>query len=257
MPGILADSGGFISFLIYFVIAVFWVIGKVMQQRNARQRIQDLKRRREEREREEQRTGNYNRPPERRPESPPTRPPPAPAPAHKSLEDELQEFLGRLAGIEPEPPKPEPKPKPLITFDSAPPPRVVHQEAPPPPRPPPRTAYTKPPAKRGDEDFDAMAAYAKINDIEDIKELELDPDKASFGGPDVLLNVRAMLIDLSSISVRIPTIHIPTLRTAHSKTTPPDVGSLDALKQAILSGILLGPPKALQADPFQNEPGQL
>lgn len=107
-------------------------------------------------------------------------------------------------------------------------------------------------------DLDAMADYAKIQDIEDIQELELDPDKVStLGGTSEMLNLRSMMIDMSRTSIRVPTIRIPTMRTTHSKTAPPDVGSREALKQAVLSGVLLNPPKALQPDPFHNEPGQL
>ncbi len=241
-------SDGFLSFLLYLVIAVIWVAGKFMQQRDARRKVEDLKRRREEREREAQRTG---RPSDRA--SPPPPPSSRPETKPRSIEDDLQDFLGRLAGLpkDPEPPPAPtvPKRQPVLQFDQAPPP---------PPVPSRRTqAYKKPPANRGKPDFDEMESYAKIHDIEDIAELELDPDKASFAGPDLLLNVRAMMIDMSRANVRIPTVRIPTMRTVHTKTAKPDLNNSEALKHAIVSGILLNPPKALTPDPFHQDPGQL
>jgi hypothetical protein len=243
-------SDGFLSFLLYLVIAVIWVAGKFMQQREARRKVEDLKRRREEREREAQQTG---RPPARE-ASPTVMPPPPPNP--RSLEDDLQDFLGRMTGLTkedepppPPPPPPPPKMRPVLQFDQAPPPPPVPSKRP--------QAYGKPAAKRVDADVDAMESYAKIEDIEDIAELELDPDKASFGGPDLLMNVRAMMIDMSRASVRIPTVRIPTMRMVHTKTAKPDLGDTDTLKHAIVSGILLNPPKALNPDPFHQDPGQL
>lgn len=102
-----------------------------------------------------------------------------------------------------------------------------------------------------------MAEYAKIQDIEDIAELELDPDKANSGGPDLLLNVRSMMIDMSRSNLRIPTVRIPTMRTVHSKTAKPALENPHTLKHAVVSGILLNPPKALTPDPFHQDPGQL
>jgi len=244
-------SDGFLSFLLYLVIAVIWVVGKFMQQREARRKVEDLKRRREEREREAQRTG---RPPVRE-ASPAVTPPPPPKP--RSLEDDLQDFLGRMAGLtkedEPPPPPPPPLPpkmRPVLQFDQAPPP--------PPPVVSKRTQANKRVVSIQESgDIEAMESYAKIKDIEDIAELELDPDKASFGGPDLLMNVRAMMIDMSRASVRIPTVRIPTMRTVHTKTAKPDLGDTDTLKHAIVSGILLNPPKALTPDPFHQDPGQL
>ncbi|MCC5843879.1 MAG: hypothetical protein JJU05_06470 [Verrucomicrobia bacterium] len=242
-------SDGFLSFLLYLVIAVIWVAGKFMQQREARRKVEDLKRRREEREREAQRTG---RPPARE-ASPTVTPPPPPKP--RSLEDDLQDFLGRMAGLTkeeappPPPPPPPPKKRPVLQFDQAPLP---------PPVPSKQTLANKRAASIQDSaDIEAMESYAKIQDIEDIAELELDPDKASFGGPDLLMNVRAMMIDMSRASVRIPTVRIPTMRTVHTKTAKPDLGDTDDLKHAIVSGILLNPPKALTPDPFHQDPGQL
>lgn len=240
MPEFLAQQGdGFISFLLYLVIAVIWVVGKMMQQRQARQKVDDLKRRREEREREAQRTGR-----------PAAQPEPASAPKKRTLEDDLQDFLGRMAGMSPEPepppPPPVPKQKPALQFDAPPPPPVRKTGA-----------HAKRSAHEVAADLDEMESYAKIQDIEDIAELELDPDKASFAGPDLLMNVRAMMIDMSRASVRIPTVRIPTMRTVHTKTTKPDLDNTESLKHAIVSGILLNPPKALTPDPFHQDPGQL
>lgn len=247
MGEILAQqSDGLISFILYLVIGVIWVVGKFMQQKEARRKVEELKRRREEREWEVQRTG---RPMAADPESMP------PAPKKRTLEDDLQDFLGRMAGLAPEPepvppppPPPVPKHKPMLQFDQAPPP---------PPPVPSRGAYGTSGKHRVAADVDEMESYAKIQDIEDIAELELDPDKASFGGPDLLMNVRAMMIDMSRASVRIPTVRIPTMRTVHTKTTKPDLNNTESLKHAIVSGILLNPPKALSPDPFHQDPGQL
>lgn len=247
MPDFLAQQNdGFLSFLLYLVIAVIWVVGKLMQQRNTRQKVADLKRRREERER----TG----PPmttERRPDT--SSPPPKP----RTLEDDLQDFLGRMTGMAPEPQPAPPPPPPLPPTIPKKKPVLQFDQAPPPPPPIKSSTYQKPVVDRGAADFDAMESYAKIHDIEDIAELELDPDKSNFGGPDLLMNVRAMMIDMSRANVRIPTVRIPTMRTVHTKTAKPDLNQKDVLKHAIVSGILLNPPKALTPDPFHQDPGQL
>lgn len=241
-------SDGFLSFLLYLIIAVIWVVGKLMQQRDARRKVEDLKRRREERERESRRTG---RPAEPEPVPSPSRPMPAPS---RSLEDELQEFLGRMAGLpkEPEPlppPPPPPQKRPVHPGSSKPAADSRGRR--------PSAGINPPAALRSGAETDGIESYAKIQDIEDIAELELDPDKASFAGPDLLLNVRSMMIDLSRSSVRIPTVRIPTMRTVHTRTAKPDLEDSKALKHAIVSGILLNPPKALTPDPFHQDPGQL
>ena len=77
-----------LSFLVYLLIGIGWLVMNLLQQREAKRKAEELRRRREERLAEEKRTGKKI--PER--EKP-----------DRGLEDQLETFLGRLAGEEPSP----------------------------------------------------------------------------------------------------------------------------------------------------------
>lgn len=244
MPPLLADGAGFLSFLIYLVIAVIWIFGRISQQKQARRKVEELKRRREEREREQQRTGRPA------PEKTYTPTPPPPPSRARTMEDELQDFLGRLAGLEPEQVKPAPAPKP-----AAPTPPPLPKKAAPPPPPAPTPAVAAAPALRDIPELNTESVYARIKDIEDIADIAEISDVMQQASS--LTNVRTLMVDMSNTNLRVPTIHIPSMREVSTKTSKPNLRRPGAIRQALVSGILLSPPKSLQADPFHSDPGQL
>ena len=247
MPGILAE--GTLTFLIYLFIAIIWVVGKILQQKEAQKKVEELKRRREEREREAQRTGQPVSPePEQRPK-----------PKRNTLEEELQEFLGKMAGLPPEPepespppPPPKPRVRETVQFDGPPPP---------PPRPKPQTrqnlanAIEKAELPKGGKSVEDV--YAKIADIKEIEELELAIEDGKIVDQSSLLNVRTLMVDMSKSNVQMQRIKIQNIRPVRTKTSKPNMGNRANIKQAIVGGILLSQPKALREDPFHSNPGEL
>ncbi|MEX2606289.1 MAG: hypothetical protein WD708_03005 [Kiritimatiellia bacterium] len=240
---LIAQSG--LTYLIYLIVGIFWVVGNLMQQKEAKRKAAELRKRREEREEEERRTGKKSTPKERDP-----------------LERQLETFLGRLAGepvkkSEPEPPplprKPQPEP---IRFDSQPPP---------PPRPQPRkTKAATPPAP---------SAYSKVKELSEIQELkykdsykeigemkeaaELDPARLSGAIQSEvqdLNNVKAMMIDLSSTTFSMPILRIASMRTVRTQTSRPDLRKNKNFKRAVAAAVILEPPKALRENPFKETP---
>lgn len=238
---ILASS--FISFLVYLVIIVIWVIGQVVQQREAKRKAEEMKRKREERERNGEPVD----------------------PRRKTVEDELQEFLGKLTGTPPAAPAPvpreAPKPKPAgpIQFDK---PYVP----PTPPTPPPAKTRSAPAVasaalrkEAAIRDIDDSDVYNTVQDIKDVVDLEFDNLQSGESGLEVeaLMNVRTLMVDLSNVNLPIMRVPIPNSRPVRTKTSKPRLHKRKALKQAVVGGILLGPPKALTPDPFGSEVGEL
>ena len=286
IPGMLAN--GNITFFIYLFIGLVWIVGKFMQQKEAQRKVEELKRRREERERQQ---GGRSQA-EMRPETQPamrydakseTRPEmrydaqsesqpemryaaqPRPQAEHqaenqsepktqkKTIEDQLEEFLGRMAGFSPEPepapppPPPPPKPKKVIQFDGP---------KPKPPAPIPQKVPAPTPAVPAGT-YAMREGFQEIQDIEDIKEMANALEEGAPMDDSALASVRTMMVDMSRSNMRMQRIKIKTIRPVITRTSKPNLKSNTAIKQAIVSGILLSKPKALQEDPFRSEPGAL
>jgi hypothetical protein len=231
MPLLLAD--GFISFLVYLAIAVVWGIGQFVQQKEAKRKAEEFKRKREEQART----------------SPP--PPPRAAPSPKTLEAELQEFLGRIAG-ESTPVAPPPPPKPVIVFD------------PPKPAPPPLPKAVLPPAaipshmqRQADQisDLNTEDVYKTVDELRDIEEMDMDLSAVGSISNTALATVRTLMVDMSLTNVPMPRLPMRNNRAVLTKTTKPKLSDRHVLKRTLVGNLLLGSPKALQKDPFQAEQG--
>ncbi len=210
-------AGGF-TVLIYFVIAVLWILGKVAEQKKAQERMEEMRRRREERERDAARRGGE--PPARAP-----RPPVLPEP---SLEQQIEAFLGRISGEVSEDPAPKrtpPAPREAIVFDRPP-------SAPPPPPPPT-------PALLSEEE----RAFRQVEDIRDIADVMDQAGETEIGS---LLNVRTLMVDMSRASPRIPTVPTPRLSNHGGKADKPNLRRRATLQRAIIGSLLLDKPRGLQ-----------
>ncbi len=222
----LAETSG-LSFLVYLIVGVFWLVGNLIQQKQAKQKALEMKKKREEREAEEKRTGKKVQP------------------AKPKIESELEAFLGRLSGEGANPPKPAPpiqRRKPIvddIQFDTTPPP------------PPPIPAKPLKTSNLGDLDMEAT--FKQISDIKEAVELVnggIDQKLQQ----DALKNVRSMMIDLSSSSISVPRVPLQNIRAIRTKTPQPNLKTRAAFKQALVASVILQPPKALQANPFEETP---
>jgi len=231
----LAQSG--LSFLIYLIIGVFWLIGQVAQQKKAKQRAEEMKKRRLEREERERRTGKKE-----------------PATKQTTIEAQLEDFLGRLAG-EPAPPPPPPPPPPPQQK------RIVRKNAAPPKPPPIQFDQAPPPAL--DETPDPpkeMVSRSRIKELDSIKDIadlkEAEEIIGDLMSQDVkheaLRNVASMMIDLSDITMPMPTIRMQNIRPVPTRTSHPDLKNRDQFRKALVSSFLLEPPKALQPKPFEG-----
>lgn len=250
---------GELSFLVYLVIGFLWLVGNLVEQKKAKRKVREMREKREAREREEARRGGS-----------PSSPPPRQAPAQKKspdpdLEKQLEDFLGRLAG---ETPQKENKTAPASPA-SAPAQRSPQQRAPirrnnqpsrpkakiqfdgkPPAAPPPPPLPQKPQA----EELSYEQAYGKIENIEEIEEIDAQLD-GELGDVNLLRGVQPMRIDLSDSTVTMPTIPTPSMNPIVTQTHKQHLTDKRGLKKALVSSILLGPCKALQPNPFEGQDG--
>lgn len=250
MP-ILAQSG--LTYLIYLIVGIFWVVGNLLQQKEAKRKAAELRKHREEREAEELRTGK---------KAPKNEPDP--------LERPLEAFLGRLAGeptkdsqstppplpqkpAQPPPPKPAREP---IRFDSKPTPSSTTKR----PNPVPVTAAPPSPYKKvkrlaAIEEVKYKDSYKEIGEMKEAA--ELDPARltgAIQSEAQALNNVRSMMVDLSPTTLSVPTLRIESMRTVRTKTSRPNFKKATNFKRALAASVILEPPKALQANPFKETP---
>jgi hypothetical protein len=229
MQPLVANSGG-LSFLIYLVIGIFWVFAKMAEQKKAKAKVEEMKRRRAEREAEERRTGKT-----------PSAPPPPPIPsAPRTLDRELEDFLGRLAG---EPPRPSPVSspplRPVIVFDKAP-------AAAPPPRPKAAAPAPKPPPPLPVVSSVMLSEEAiAFKPMDDIRDAEEVMHKGGLSEQTSLLSVRTLMVDMSRTSPRIPTIGTASMRSISTRSSKPNLRKPATLRKAIIANLLLEPPKAL------------
>lgn len=246
MP-ILAQSG--LSFLIYLIVGIFWLVGNLMQQKEAKRKAAELRKRREEREAEERRTGKKSTPVEPDP-----------------LERQLETFLGRLAGepVKDSPSTPPPLPRKVdqktarepIRFDPQPPVSTT-----------PRPRKTEPPKQTTSSPYKQVKRLAAIGELKyqdsykeigEMKEAaELDPSRLTGSiqsEAQALNNVHSMMIDLSSTTLSMPILRMESMRTVRTKTSRPNLKKDKNFKRAVAASVILEPPKALQAEPFKETP---
>jgi hypothetical protein len=226
----LAQSG--ITFLIYLVAGVLWLLGNISQQKKAKQRAEEMRRRREEREREESATGKKQ---------------PKPHP----LEDDLETFLGRLSGeafTKAEPDKSAPPPLP----DSASAPAKKAPSRPEPARPAGQPVAK--PAKQPKTNIGAMAmadSYQEMEDIQDALEISYEQLKDKVHG-QTLKSVRQVMVDLSPSLIHFPRIPVQRIQAKEANTTPPALKRRSEFKKGLVASAILGPPAALQ-EPGSHE----
>ncbi len=242
MPLLLAD--GFISFLVYLAIAVIWVIGQIVQNKEAKRKAEEFKRKREEKART----------------SPP--PPARTPPSSKTLEAELQEFLGRISG---EQTPVAPSPEPVILFDPPKPAAkpVIVFDKPKPAAPPPLPKASPPPVAMPTHmqrqaaqirDMDTEDVYKTVEELKDIGEMDMDQAAGSISNT-ALASVRTLMVDMSRTNVPLPRLPMRNNRSVLTQTTKPRLSNREVLRRTLVGNLLLGTPKALQKNPFQAEQG--
>lgn len=234
----LAESSG-LTFLFYLVIGAFWLVGNLMQQKQAKRKAMEMRRQREAREAEERRSGKKA----------------APENA-KQVKSDLETFLEQLMGQPapaPAPVRPPPVPKRQVTediqFDQPPPPSLRKTPA---AKAPVTTKSPLPPvpAKSYDiGDLDMAASFKQISEMKEAVEL-IGEGKEQQIPQEALSNVRAMMIDLSSSTVSVPIIPLQSIRAIRTQTPRPDLQQRKTFKKALVASVILQAPKALRPHPF-------
>ncbi|MGA0334047.1 MAG: hypothetical protein ACO3N7_11840 [Kiritimatiellia bacterium] len=235
MTSFLAQSSG-LSFLVYLIVGALWLVGNLMQAKQAKKKALEMRRKRLEREEEEKRTGR--KPPEKT----------------SSVEREIESFLERLAGGIAPAAAPPPMPKARtreaeIQFDGPPPPPPT----PPKPRTPP-PAPARAPARNYDiGELDMAASFKQITDIKEATEV-IGEGLQNRQQQEALQSVRSMMVDLSSSSLAVPRIRLQSIRAIQTRTNRPDLRNRKQFRKALAASVILGPPKALQEKPFTETP---
>jgi hypothetical protein len=229
----LAEASG-LTFLFYLVVGAFWLIGNLMQQKQAKQKAAEMRRQREAREAEERRTGKKVAVEEAKPRK-----------------SDLEEFLKQLSGTaNPQPSVPPPILRKQVVddiqFDKAvppPPPKpVVTPKAPPPPSVKAAKSYDI-------GDLDMAASFKQISQMKEAVEL-IGAGHDQQISQEALTNVRAMMIDLSSSSISVPIIPLQSIRAIRTETPRPDLQKRKTFKKALVASVILEAPKALRPQPF-------
>jgi len=224
----IAQSG--LTFLIYLILGVFWLVGNIAQQKKAKKKAEELRRRKEEREREEELTGKK-----------PKRPHP--------LEQDLETFLGRLSGNIWEEEEPTASPPPLPGQKSIQETEIQFDQPPPPPAPPP-IAASVPQPKTNIGAMELADSYEEIKDIEDALEISYEQIEGELSS-QTLDTVRQVMVDLSPTMIEFARLPVQRMRTVDANTTPPALKNRKAFKKAVLAGVILEAPIALQ-DPQKH-----
>jgi len=214
-----------LTFIIYLVLGVLWLLGNIAQQKKAKRRVEEMRRKREEREQEEARTGKK-----------PSKPHP--------LEQDLETFLGRLSGQPVAPQKPATTPPPLPassrSSDSG-----IQFDQEPPPVPASPIAEPKKVPKTNIGSLDLADSYKEIEDIQDALEVSYEQLEGELSD-QTLDTVRQVMVDLSPTMIDFARLPVQRMRTVEGNTTPPPLKNRKALKKALLAEAILGPPVALQ-----------
>jgi hypothetical protein len=249
----LAQSDGGFTIIFYVVIGLAWLVSNIAQQKKAKAKAAEMKQKRLAREAEERRTG-------KKVETPKT----------GTIEQELEAFLGRLTGVptqktepvqrqaaptvqkDPPPIRRQNKPEPKITFDQEPPIQFDPQPVtpPPPPAKEPGKAIQK---KSKIDELDFSASFKEIEDIKEVKDVIADLMNQEVKH-EALKNVKSMMIDLSQTTMEMQTIPMPSMRPVRTKSNHPDMINKKNYRKALITSVILEPPKALQARPFEGTP---
>ena len=88
-------------------------------------------------------------------------------------------------------------------------------------------------------------AFEEIEELKDAVEISYDDIESSIQ-EQTLKNVKQVKIDLSSMMLDMPRLPVQRMRSVHTHTTPPNLKTKQAFKNAVLSSIILGKPAALQ-----------
>lgn len=251
-PPLLASGGA--GAVLWLVIIVFWAISTLAQK---------------SREKKEAERRRAMRPPGP-PGAPPAPPPPPPRQEAADPEEELRRFLREITGMPPEPPKPRPAAPPPLP-PAEPPPRMARQthkrkSAAPPPSP--AIQFDEPPAAPTAREVASAGAYANttqeigsandariyetLGEIEDIEVL-MSRQAASLYSGETMVRQDSMLVNLSKIRVPLMTLPFVSYKSVrHAVNRPPLTGNRDALRQALVARVVLGPCKAFDTAPGKD-----
>jgi hypothetical protein len=198
--------------VLWLIIIVFWAFSTLVQKS------------REKKEAERRRA--------MRPAGPSGAPPPPPPPptAHQ---DSNAAYVNKRKAATSQPP--------AIQFDE------------PPPRPAPveqRGAYANTSQEIGAANDQHI--YETLDEIEDIEVL-MTRQAASLYSGETMVRQDSMLVNLSKIRVPLMTLPFVSYKSVrHAVNRPPLTGSRDALHQALIARVVLGPCKAFDAAPGKD-----
>ena len=250
-PPLLASGGA--GALLWLIIIVFWAFSTLAQKSREKKEA--------ERRRAMRPAGPSGAPPP---------PPPPPSPKREAVdpEEELRRFLRELTGMPPAPPKPQPlAPPPLPPAQARPraayvnkskaatsqPPAIQFDEPPPPSRAPVAPgggAYANKTQEIGSAN-DAHI-YEMLGEIEDIEVL-MSRQAASLYSGETMVRQDSMLVNLSKIRVPLMTLPFISYKSVrHAVNRPQLTGNRDALHQALIARVVLGPCKAFDAAPGKD-----
>jgi hypothetical protein len=259
------EDGTSIFKIIFWVgVMIFWVIGQIAQKKKDQEALK-----RQAKPQQVQRPQQAQSPAPRpvqsdRPSPSTSTSTPASTGSRSDIEDDMRKFLEQLTGnaqqAAPKPtPKPAPppmpvRPQPTIQFDEEP---VV------------RTVVKK--GKKADQsetdrlhdidesiyDLDDSAVYKEADAIIDMAELERQIEGEHLHAAQTLVNVRTFIIDFDTLTVPIMRTDILSMRPVRTKTSHPKLSQKKALRQAVVSRIILSPCKALSDDIFHTDQGAL
>ena len=152
------------------------------------------------------------------------------------------------------PPIPSSQPRPLVA--------KTHKRPPPPPaiqfdEPPARPARVEQSGAYANTSQEIGAAndqhiYETLDEMEDIEVL-MSRQAASLYSGETLVRQDSMLVNLSKIRVPLMTLPFISYKSVrHATNHPPLTGDRDALRQALIARVILGPCKAFDAAPGKD-----
>ena len=259
------DSGSLAPIIIWVVIGAFWVLAQIVQKKNQTAKLQD-----QARQMPPPDTGSasMSSPP------PPASHSPATQTAESSIEDEMRSFLEQITGNTPQPPQPQkaslpppaparkvppvgPPPIPASRKRAASNPRLQFDAPPPQPLPTPLPIPSDFPTF--DESIYAIDddVYGQDTEIIDIVDLEKQIEGESLDADQALVNVRAFITKLDTLTVPIMSTQLLSMRPVRTRTSRPNLKNREAMRQAVIARIILSQPKALHDDIMKTDKGAM
>jgi hypothetical protein len=99
------------------------------------------------------------------------------------------------------------------------------------------------------------ASFKEIEQLQEVKDIIVDlPDGHSIK-QEALRGVQSMRIDLSNITLQMPTLRSQNIRPVSTQTSRPNLKNRKGFRKALISSLILEPPKALQRRPFDGTSG--